>query len=66
MEILGALSSSLFADTSMDKLLANQSQQTSGGNTGVGGGGSQIQSNNTTSTSQTERLEVEVEVVLLD
>ena len=51
MEILGALSSSLFADTSMDKLLANQSQQTSGGNTGVGGGGSQIQSNNTTSTS---------------
>ena len=68
MEILGALSSSLFADTSMDKLLANQSQQTSGGNTGVGGGGggmlSHIQSNNTTSISNLSVCEVYACVVL--
>ena len=47
--MLGALSSSLFAETSMDKLLANQIILTSGGNTGGGGGG--LLSTNSTSIS---------------
>ena len=51
----------------MDKLLANHSLQTSGGNTGLGGGGgmlSKIQSNNTTSISNLSVCEVYACVVL--